>query len=161
MSDSQTIPIEVDQVIRYLQSMRDSGKPDWQRLQLVWALETYQATVLRQPVSSLEPIKAKLIQIAERERMSGAEATASPGIAGKLNPNEPELLRRTRAELRRMHCKFATEKAYIGWLKRFMTHCRSEDLGNFGKGEIKEVLSDLAVDRNVAPNTQQQAQSAL
>jgi len=161
VSDSQSIPIDPDQVIVYLRSMRDAGKPAWQRLQLVRALEAYQATVVRQPIGGLEAIKAKLTEIAGRERMSGADATAAPGIAGKLDPNEPELLRRTRTELRRMHYKFATEKAYIGWLKRFMTHCRSEDLGQFGEGEIKKFLSDLAVDRNVAPNTQNQAQSAL
>ncbi len=160
-SDSQTLSIVAEEVIAYLQSLRDTGKPAWQRLQLVRALCTYQALVLKKMEPSLDDIKAKLIELAARERVTGGGAGADPGIAGKLDLNEPELIRRMRTELRRMRYKYLTEKAYVGWLRRFMVFCGSEELGNFGEGEIKEFLSDLAVTGNVSASTQKQAQSAL
>lgn len=159
--DAEIVSIDEDVVISYLRSMRDAGKPAWQRLQLVRALESYLAIVVRDRVNSLEAIKVKLIEIVGRERTSGSGTANAPGIAGELDPNEPELLRRTRTELRRMRYKYLTEKAYIGWLRRFMVHCHSEQLADFGEGEIKEFLSDLAVSGNVSASTQKQAQSAL
>ena len=54
-----------------------------------------------------------------------------------------------------------TERAYAGWVSRFMRHCGSEDLRQFGDREIKSFLTQLAVEGNVAPNTQNQAKSAL
>ncbi len=172
LDDSQPIPIEEESVIRYLRSLLDAGRPAWQRLQFVRALECYQDSVRRERSEVLVSIKKKLIEIEGRERLSGKRTSSSSGgpegqgaavadVAGKIDPSEPELLRRTRVELRRMRYKYATERAYIGWLRRFMVYCQSEDLENFGEGEIKEFLSDLATDQNVAPSTQQQAQSAL
>jgi site-specific recombinase XerD len=82
-------------------------------------------------------------------------------LVGQLDPKEPKLVRKMRAELRLLHYAHDTETAYIGWVKRFMRHCSSEDLTKFGEGNIKEFLTDLAVSRNVAAKTQDQALAAL
>ncbi len=160
-SNAEQLAIQTDQVIAYLQSMRDAGRPAWQRLQLVRAIETYQAVILREQEPSLIEIKRKLAELAARERAGDGGAVVGTDTSGPLDPNEPEAIRLTRVELRSMRYKFQTEKAYIGWIKRFIVHCGSEDLRAFGEGEIKEFLSHLAVEDNVSASTQNQAQSAL
>ena len=66
-----------------------------------------------------------------------------------------------RRELRLHFKQLETERAYVGWIKRFIRFCGSADLEAFGDNEIKAFLTELAVTRNVAPNTQNQAKSAL
>ena len=41
---------------------------------------------------------------------------------------------------------------FVGWVSRFMRHCGSEDLRQFGEQEIKSFLTQLAVEGNVALN---------
>lgn len=67
---------------------------------------------------------------------------------------------------RTLHIAKRTEEAYVGWITRFLVYHRDQrgewthplQLGNT---EINEFLSHLAVDRNVAASTQNQALSAL
>lgn len=66
-----------------------------------------------------------------------------------------------RQELRLRHKALETERAYIGWIGRFIRHCGSEDLQAFGEPEIKTFLTKLAVEGDVAASTQDQAKSAL
>jgi integron integrase len=80
---------------------------------------------------------------------------------GELDPKEPKVIREMRAELRLMHYALDTEKAYVGWIRRFMRHCDSEELRSFGESEIKEFLTELAVYGKVAAKTQDQALAAL
>ena len=82
-------------------------------------------------------------------------------LVGAIDPHEPQCLQEMRRELRVRRKALETERAYVGWVSRFMRHCGSEDLRQFGDGEIKSFLTHLAVEGNVAPNTQNQAKSAL
>ena len=54
-----------------------------------------------------------------------------------------------------------TERAYVGWVRRFIGHCKSEELDCFGEPEIKSFLTRLAVEGNVTAGTQDQAMCAL
>jgi len=65
------------------------------------------------------------------------------------------------AELRLQRYAFETEKAYLGWIKRFAIFCGSDQLQDFGEPEIRAFLTHLAVERQVAGPTQKQAMSAL
>ena len=68
--------------------------------------------------------------------------------------------------LRRGHYSFRTEQAYVGWIQRYLRHHRDlpgdwvtpEVLGEAG---VEAFLTHLAVDRNVAASTQNQALNAL
>ena len=68
--------------------------------------------------------------------------------------------------LRRGHCSFRTEQAYVGWIQRYLRHHRElagawvtpEVLGEAG---VEAFLSHLAVRRKVAASTQNQAFNAL
>jgi len=70
-------------------------------------------------------------------------------------------MQQMRKELRLRHKAMETEKAYVGWVGRFINHCGSDDLNRFGEPQIKSFLTDLAVEGNVAVSTQDQAKSAL
>lgn len=66
-----------------------------------------------------------------------------------------------RRELRLRRKAMETEKAYVGWVRRFMKHCGSEELQQFGEPQIRSFLTKQAVEGNVAASTQDQAKSAL
>jgi len=56
------------------------------------------------------------------------------------------------------HKALETERAYVGWVERFIQHCKSPDLASFGEEEIKAFLNDLAVERDVTAGTQNPSQ---
>lgn len=76
-------------------------------------------------------------------------------------PPPPRLLDRVRAALRTRHCSPRTEKAYVGWIRRFILFHGKRHPAEMGAEEITRFLSALAIERNVAASTQNQALSAL
>jgi integrase len=76
-------------------------------------------------------------------------------------PPPPRLLDRVRAALRTRHCSLRTEKAYVGWIRRYIIFHGKRHPTEMGAPEITRFLSDLAIQRNVAASTQNQALSAL
>ena len=153
-------------VIAFLRSLREHGTPAWQRLQAVKAVEAYRALVLRDESPDLRHICLKLGRLAEQERQRGT-VDESPGfrderhLIGQIDPSEPPVIQQVRRELRLRHKALPTERAYVGWLLRFIQHCGSPDLARFGAAEIKAFLTDLAVRGNVTAGTQNQAKCAL
>lgn len=74
---------------------------------------------------------------------------------------KPKLLDRARAELRKRHYSRRTEEAYIGWIRNFIRHHGIRHPREMGKEEVEGFLSHLAVGRDVAAATQNQALAAL
>ncbi len=85
--------------------------------------------------------------------MLGSEAVSTA--------NPPRLLDRVRAALRACHGSRRTEKAYVGWIRRYILYHGKRHPGEMGAAEITQFLSALATQRNVAASTQNQALSAL
>ena len=77
------------------------------------------------------------------------------------NATKPKLLDQVRAALRVRHLSLHTEKAYVGWIRHFILFHRKRHPSEMGSKEITQFLSWLAVERNVAASTQNQAQCAL
>jgi len=75
--------------------------------------------------------------------------------------SQPRLLDLVRARLRLKHYSIRTEKSYVGWIKRYILFHDKRHPRDMGKREIEAFLSALALDRNVAASTQNQALSAL
>ena len=73
----------------------------------------------------------------------------------------PRLLDRVRVALRTRHCSPRTEKAYVGWIRRYILFHGKRHPAEMGAEEITRFLSALAIERNVAASTQNQALSAL
>ena len=73
------------------------------------------------------------------------------------------LLDEVRETMRRLHYSIHTERAYCVWIRRYVLYhgMRSrEDLAS-GAGKVEAFLTHLAVDKDVAPSTQNQAMNAL
>jgi integron integrase len=76
-------------------------------------------------------------------------------------PRPPRLLDQVRATLRVRHGSRRTEKAYVAWIRRFILFHGKRHPAEMGGAEVTQFLSALAVQRNVAASTQNQALSAL
>jgi integrase len=66
-----------------------------------------------------------------------------------------------RQEVRARHYSRRTEKAYVGWVRRYVLFHRKRHPIEMGAADVTESLSALAVHGNVAAATQNQALSAL
>lgn len=74
---------------------------------------------------------------------------------------QPRLLEQVRSAIRLRHLSKRTEKAYVHWIKRYIFFHHKRHPAQMGAVEITAFLSDLAVIRNVAASTQNQALNAL
>jgi integron integrase len=70
-------------------------------------------------------------------------------------------LARAIAAIRLRHYSRRTEKAYIGWIRRYLSFHRGRDPVSMGAREVQSFLSRLAVDGKVSASTQNQAFSSL
>ena len=73
----------------------------------------------------------------------------------------PKLLDQVRARCRRLNYSVRTERAYVGWIRRFVLANGKRHPRELGANEVEKFLTDLAVRVNVAASTQNQALSAL
>src|SRR5437588_13102900 len=76
-------------------------------------------------------------------------------------PAAPRLLDQVRARIRVLHYSIRTETAYIDWIKRYIKFFDKRHPRELAAEHIERFLSYLAVERNVAASTQNQAKSAL
>jgi integron integrase len=72
-----------------------------------------------------------------------------------------KLLDRVRDSVRARHYSIRTEEAYVTWAKRYILFHGKKHPSAMGAEEINAFLTHLAVDRNVAASTQNQALSAI
>ena len=75
--------------------------------------------------------------------------------------DKPRLLDQVRDSLRLRHYSLRTEATYIQWIKRFILYHEKRHPLEMGEQEITAFLTHLAVDRHVAPSTQNQALAAI
>jgi len=81
--------------------------------------------------------------------------------ASKFRPTAPRMMDQVRETLRFYHYAYNTEKSYVDWILRFIRFNGKRHPKEMGKSEIERYLSHLAVNRNVAPSTQNQAFNAI
>jgi integron integrase len=74
---------------------------------------------------------------------------------------KPKLLESVRRAIRTCHYSRGTEKAYVGWVRRFVRYHGLRHPAEMGADEVTAYLSHLAADRHVSASTQNQALSAL
>lgn len=73
----------------------------------------------------------------------------------------PRLLDQVRELIRIRHYSIRTEQAYVQWIRRFILFHDKRHPLELGAGEVTAFLSHLAVKRNVAASTQNQALNAI
>jgi len=73
----------------------------------------------------------------------------------------PRLLDQVRDAIRAKHYSIRTEQAYLDWIKRFIYFHGKRHPAELAASDVEQFLTHLAVERNVAAATQNQAKSAL
>jgi Phage integrase, N-terminal SAM-like domain len=152
-----------EHVTAFLRSKLKTGMPTWKRLKIVEGLICYRNRVRQSATPRLEPIRAKLQEILIAEKHSQSEVPIED-VVGKINPREPDVIQALRRALRLQGKAFNTEKAYVQKVLAFMEDRGLKKLADFdeiGSVDVEAHLTDLAVDGDVAPSTQNQAFSAL
>jgi integron integrase len=76
-------------------------------------------------------------------------------------PPPARLLDRVRGALRARHYSARTEKAYVGWIRRFILFHGKRHPDAMGEPEIGAFLSAIATEARVSASTQNQALAAL
>lgn len=91
----------------------------------------------------------------------GAPVAPACGPSSSVASQPPRLLDRVRQALRSRHYSPRTEKAYVGWIRRYIVFHGKRHPLEMGADEVARFLSSLASGRNVSASTQNQAFSAL
>ena len=74
---------------------------------------------------------------------------------------KPRLLDRVREAIRVRHYSLRTEEVYLQWVRRYILFHGKRHPDDMGEAEVAAFLSYLAMERNVAAATQNQALSAI
>ncbi len=74
---------------------------------------------------------------------------------------KPRLLNLVRERCRVKHYSLRTEKSYVDWIRRFILFHGKRHPLDMGSREVELFLTHLAVDRQVAASTQNQALAAI
>ena len=84
-----------------------------------------------------------------------------PGMRSPLPAGKPKLLDQVRETIRRKHYSIRTEEAYVDWITRYIFFHKKRHPAEMSEREIEQFLNHLAVQKQVAASTQNQALSAL
>lgn len=76
-------------------------------------------------------------------------------------PDGLRILERVRGAIRARHYSHRTEKAYVGWIRRYIFFNGQRHPGELGSGDVARYLAMLAGEGHVSASTQNQAFSAL
>jgi integron integrase len=77
------------------------------------------------------------------------------------SPRKPRLLDQVRYRCRAKHFSIRTESCYVDWIRRFILYRGKRHPAKMSAPEVEAFLTHLAVDRNVAASTQNQALAAI
>jgi integron integrase len=76
-------------------------------------------------------------------------------------PHKPKLLHQVRRVCRTRHLSYRTEQAYVHWIRRYVHFHDLQHPATLGASHVRDFISHLAVDRDVAASTQKQALNAI
>jgi integron integrase len=154
----------VEDVISFLRSKRDAGVPTWKRMKVIEGLIVFRREVQKRATDDLVGIAEKMRSIVLNERARNDGHDSIEDVVGKIDPREGDAIQAFRRALRKNGMKFSTERSYVNKLKAFMADRGLKCLNDFahiGSADVEAHLTDLAVDGDVAPSTQNAAFHAL
>lgn len=73
----------------------------------------------------------------------------------------PKLLDQVRSVARMRHLSLSTERAYVGWIRRYILFHNKKHPKEMAETEIRQFISDLAVNAKISASTQTVALSAI
>jgi len=97
----------------------------------------------------------------ERASLLQSSLHRSTTVTSSPEGHKPKLLDQVRAAIRTRHYSYRTEKAYVGWIKRFIFFHNKRHPLEMGEAEVGQFLSNLATEAHVSASTQNQALNAL
>lgn len=150
-------------VIAFLKSKVEQNMPTWKRLGIVHNLIWFRNNVRKSAEPTLENVRRGLQDRLVGERLK-EDGVPIDDVVGKINPREPDVIQQLRRQARLQGRAFNTEKAYVQKVRAFMEDRglkRLADFDRIGAADVEAHLTDLAVDGDVAPSTQDQAFYAL
>jgi integron integrase len=154
----------VDDVIGLLKSKRDAGIPAWKRMKVIEGLIVFRREVQKRATDDLVEIGERMKSIVAHERAKNGGYDSIEDVVGKIDPREMDAIQEFRRALRKNGMKYSTERSYVNKLKAFMADRGLKCLNDFaaiGCADVEAHLTDLAVDGDVAPSTQNAAFYAL
>ena len=170
--DQRRRDLGLPEIAAFLQGLRrNSSVTEWQIAQAQKALEVYYEHYRG---ISLEPLSEPRNQLYQ-----SPESACSPRSSASFSRDQPEFIpsppRRTdhspvdwkalekevRRVLRVEHYALKTEKNYWSWIRRFVSYHQDRRPSSMGAAEIHQYLSHLAINRQVAVSTQNQALNAI
>lgn len=154
-----------EQVIAFLRDRRDSGVPTWKRLKIVQGLMWHRVHIQSRAPDFLLDLEKALKGFVVKEKIEAMPSREEiEGLVGIINPNEPDVIQQLRRSLRSQGKSYNTEIAYVKKVLAFMADRNVKTLADFEavtSHDVESHLTDLAVDGNVAPSTQNQSFYAL
>jgi len=93
--------------------------------------------------------------------VSEGESPQVPSPPPSQSPQPPLLFERVRLAIRGRHYSPRTEKAYLGWIRRFILFHGKRHPDVLGVPEVTAYLAHLAIAGHVSASTQNQAFSAI
>jgi hypothetical protein len=131
----------------------------WQVDQAQEALRVLYQICLRLPWASLWPFHTHAKETARG--LSQGESFRDKVNSSEVDARHQAMLSRLRTEMRARHYSLRTERAYMHWMRRFVTFHELKSPRELGPEAVKEYLEFLAEERQVAASTQIQALNAL
>lgn len=162
-----------EDVVGYLEALGvNGGLEDWQYAQVVEALQILFSRAVRpsgakemdwghwkDSARRLGPRHPTVARESEPERAHGHGPETSP--LDRIRIDHRDVVTALIAEIRRRGYSIRTEQVYEQWVCRYIAFCSSQAPRELGGAEVKSFLENLAVQRKVAANTQNQALNAL
>jgi integron integrase len=137
------------------QLARDDALQDWQRRQAMKAVELYLNVFLREQ-------KDGIAQGAEGMEPDGSARSGTGGDgAPPLIEKEQDALREMKNLLKLRHYSPRTLQTYTEWVQRYLQYAKAQKLDWNAPDTVRSYLSWLAIQRNVAASTQNQAFNSL
>ncbi len=75
-------------------------------------------------------------------------------LASEAPARKQKLLQEVRSVLRTKHLSLRTEQAYVQWIRRFILFHNKRHPVEMGEEEIREFISDVAVNAKISASTQ-------
>ena len=138
------------------------GIADWQVRQAEHALRILYEIFLPQYAPERQTAIVPNGKHPSQEASAKMEGFRDQVIPGEVERQFPELLGAVRNEVRSRHYSYRTETSYLDWVRRFIAfHGYANPRGLDASAAVKTYLDYLAVEREVAASTQNQALNAL
>jgi hypothetical protein len=129
---------EREDVVAYLRHRKSLGMEPRMRLKIVDGLICCRRSIQKHTAEDLIEIQRVLQEYIIRHEAAAHEDPGETiaGLAGKIDPSEPEPLQELRRRLRIQKKAYSTELAYVQWVRRFLLETGWQDFEALGTASV-------------------------